>query len=223
MSAILDKPAFIRTHTRVLPVPHAPEIKLHVADELTPLWQQTEEDLGRIGLPPPFWAFAWAGGQALARYILDHPALVRGKRVFDFASGSGLVAIAAMKAGAASATASEIDPFALEAITINAALNGVAVSVRSGDVLDQAIDTDVICAGDVFYQRDMATRVAAWLKPMADEGRTVLVGDPGRSYLARDLLVELAEYRVPVTRDLEDAEIKRSCVYRFRKPGEAGS
>ncbi len=125
------------------------------------LWQQTEDDLGRIGLPPPFWAFAWAGGQALARYILDHPALVRGKHVFDFASGSGLVAIAAMKAGAATARASEIDPFALEAIAINAALNGVTVAVIAGDVLDRAVAADVICAGDVFYDRDMAARVRA--------------------------------------------------------------
>lgn len=223
MSGIADKRDFILSHTRALPVPHAPEIFLQVADEVTPLWQQTEEDLGRIGLPPPFWAFAWAGGQALARYILDHPHLVRGKSVFDFAAGSGLVGIAAMKAGAASVTASEIDAFALEAIGVNAALNQVAITAQGGDVLDQPIEADVITAGDVFYERDMAARVLAWLMPMAAAGRTVLIGDPGRSYLPREALVQVAEYRVPVTRELEDAEIKRACVYRLRKPGEAGS
>lgn len=220
MNGIADKRAFILAHTRPLPVPHAPEIRLHVADEVTPLWQQTEEDLGRIGLAPPFWAFAWAGGQALARYLLDHPHIVRGKAVFDFAAGSGLVGIAAMQAGARAVIASEIDDFALEAIAVNAALNDVAVTVFPGDVLGSAIDADVILAGDVFYERDMAARVLGWLQPMTMAGRTVLVGDPGRSYLPRQALVQVAEYRVPVTRDLEDADIKRSCVYRFRRPSE---
>lgn len=217
---IADKRAFILTHTRALPVPHAPEILLHVADEVTPLWQQTEEDLGRIGLPPPFWAFAWAGGQALARYILDHPQIVRGKNIFDFAAGSGLVGIAAMKAGAAHVTASEIDAFALEAIGVNAALNGVVIATCAGDVLGQPVEADVILAGDVFYERDMASRVCDWLAPMAAAGHTVLIGDPGRSYLPQARLVQLADYRVPVTRDLEDAEIKLSRVYRFRRAGE---
>jgi predicted nicotinamide N-methyase len=194
----------------------APEIRLRLADEAVPLWQKTEEDLGRMGLPPPFWAFAWAGGQALARYILDHPEFTRGKRVLDFASGSGLVAIAAAKAGAARVEASEIDEFALVAIAINTEANGVEVVVRPGDLVGCDEGWDVVLAGDVSYERDMAASVTDWLRGLARRGATVLIGDPGRSYLARDLLEPIANYGVPVTRDLEDCEIKRTAVYRFR-------
>jgi predicted nicotinamide N-methyase len=162
MSApILDRAAFILAHTRLLAPPLAPEITLHLAHEATELWQKTEDELGQIGLPPPFWAFAWAGGQALARYILDHPEIVAGKRVLDFASGSGLVAIAAAKAGAAEVEASEIDEFALAAIALNAAQNGVRVAARVGDLVGSDEGWDVVLAGDVSYQQDMAEAATA--------------------------------------------------------------
>lgn len=214
---IPDRAAFIRANTRLLAVPHAPEISLQLADEATALWEKTEEELGEIGLPPPFWAFAWAGGQALARYILDHAEIVAGKRVLDFASGSGLVAIAAAKAGARHVEASEIDAFAVEAIAINAQANGVSIAARLGDVIDADEGWDVVLAGDVSYERDMAQRVTDWLERLAARGALALVGDPGRSYLARERLEPVAEYRVPVTRALEDCEIKKTQVWTFRK------
>src|SRR5579863_4106141 len=214
--AIGDRRAFIIAHTRVLAVPHAPEISLRLADEATALWAKTEEELGAIGLPPPFWAFAWAGGQALARYVLDHPALVARRRVLDFASGSGLVAIAAAKAGAALVEASEIDEFAIEAVRLNAALNGATVAPRLADLIGVDEGWDVVLAGDVSYQKDMADAVTLWLADLASRGAEVLIGDPGRAYLARDFLEPIVVYRVPVTRALEDAEIKRASVYRFR-------
>jgi len=214
---ITDPIAFILTETRLRPVPHAPEIFLHVADEATELWQKTEEELGEIGLPPPFWAFAWAGGQALARYILDHPETVRGRQVLDFASGSGLVAIAAMKAGAAEVTACDIDPFAIAAIGLNAQANGVTVTPLAADLIGQDRSWDTVLAGDICYERDLAGRVADWLNSLSRRGATVLIGDPGRSYLPKDRLENLATYEVPVTRALEDAEIKRSGVWCFRQ------
>jgi predicted nicotinamide N-methyase len=217
MSApILDRSAFILAHTRLIATPLAPEIHLRVADEATDLWQKTEDELGEIGLPPPFWAFAWAGGQGLARHILDHPDLVAGRRVLDFASGSGLVAIAAAKAGAAAVEASEIDAFALAAIGLNAAQNGASVRVRAGDLIGSDEGWDVVLAGDVSYQQDMAEAVTRWLGGLSRRGAAVLIGDPWRSYLARDLLEPIAEYEAPVTRALEDAEIKRTGVFRFR-------
>jgi predicted nicotinamide N-methyase len=211
-----EKAAFIRAHTRLLPVPHAPEIRLHLADEATALWEKTEEELGEMGLPPPFWAFAWAGGQALARYILDDPEIVRGKRVLDFASGSGLIAIAAALAGAAPVEASEIDEFALAAIELNAEANGVAVSRRAGDIVGQDQGWTLVLAGDVAYERDLAERVTEWLATLAERGARILIGDPGRTYLARDRLEPIAEYSIPVTRALEDMEIKRTQVWQFR-------
>ncbi|RYE28432.1 MAG: methyltransferase, partial [Hyphomicrobiales bacterium] len=168
--AVLDREAFIRAHTRLLPVPHAPEIALHVAEEATELWQKTEDELAVIGLPPPFWAFAWAGGQALARYLLDHPEIVAGRRMLDFASGSGLVAIAAAKAGAAPVDACDIDGFAAAAIGINAAANGVAVTARCEDLIGRDEGWDVICAGDVCYERAMAERVIDWLSGLSARG-----------------------------------------------------
>ena len=213
--AVLDREAFIRIHTRLLPVPHAPEIALHVAEEATELWQKTEDELAVIGLPPPFWAFAWAGGQALARYLLDHADIVAGRRMLDFASGSGLVAIAAAKAGAEPIEACDIDAFATAAIGINAAANGVAVTARCEDLIGRDEGWDVVCAGDVCYERAMAERVIDWLSGLSARGATVLIGDPGRSYLPRKRLEALATYEVPVTRALEDAEIKRSSVWRL--------
>jgi len=217
--AVLDRRGFILAHTRLLPAPHAPEISLHVAEEATELWQKTEDELATIGLPPPFWAFAWAGGQALARYILDHPEFVRGRRVLDFASGSGLVAIAAAKAGAAQVEACDIDAFAAEAMQLNAAVNDVSITARLDDLIGRDEGWEVICAGDVCYERAMAESVVAWLSGLVARGAQVLIGDPGRSYLPKDRLVEVATYQVPVTRSLEDAEIKKSTVWALSADG----
>lgn len=213
---IPDYPTFIRAHTRLLSAPHAPEVALHLADEATELWGKTEEELGEIGLSPPFWAFAWAGGQALARYILDRPATVARRRVLDFASGSGLVAIAAAKAGAAHVEACDIDAFAVAAIALNAAANGVTVKARLIDLVGTDAGWDVVLAGDICYQRDTAERVRGWLADLERRGAVVLVGDPGRSYLPAARLEALATYAVPVTRALEDAEVKQTSVWRFR-------
>lgn len=210
-----DRTAFIRNETRLLPVPHAPEIHLYLADEAVDLWKRTEEELAEMGLPPPFWAFAWAGGQALARYILDHPEIVHGKRVLDFASGSGLVGIAAMKAGATSVDATDIDAFAIAAIALNATENSVTLNPHEGDVIGHDKGWEVICAGDVCYERDMAERVTDWLYALAQRGATIVIGDPGRSYLPRTRLRELADYQVPVTRTLEDSDVKRTKVWTF--------
>jgi predicted nicotinamide N-methyase len=221
-AAILDRRAFIRDNTRLLRPPLAPRLRLYLADEAVALWQKTEEELGRIGLPPPFWAFAWAGGQALAGFLAERTETVAGKFVLDFASGSGLVAIAAAKAGAARVEASEIDDFALTAIEMNARENDVTIDVRSGDLVGRDDGWDVVLAGDISYQREMAEATTAWLEGLAARGADVLIGDPGRAYLARDRLECVAEYRVPVTRALEDADIKRSGVYRFRHPSLRG-
>lgn len=211
---ISDPAAFIVANTRLQPVPHAPEISLWLADEVTPIWRLTEEELGRMGLPPPFWAFAWAGGQALARWLLDHPAEVAGRTVLDFAAGSGLVGIAAMQAGASRALCADIDPFCGAAVSLNAAANGVAADFIDRDLLDgPPPPVDVICAGDVCYERPMADRVLDWLGQAKAAGTRVLIGDPGRTYFPREGLTFLAEYRVPTTRELEDQEIKRSAVW----------
>ena len=222
-SAIADPAGFIRANTRPLPVPLVPEIVLRVADEAVPLWSKTEDELGEVGLPPPFWAFAWAGGQALARFILDHPHYVAGKRVIDLAAGSGLVGIAAMKAGARCVTGYDIDAFARSAMALNAADNGVALDVRGDDLLGGAAapDAETILAGDIFYERDTAQRAFAFLSARATRGATVLIGDPGRSYLPRDRLRKILEYQVPVTRDLEDAEIKNTAVWGLMEPAQA--
>lgn len=216
-----DRAAFIRAETRLRAVAHVPEILLHLADEAVPLWQKTEEELGAMGLPPPFWAFAWAGGQALARHLLDHPALVRSRRVLDLGSGSGLVAIAAAKAGAVPVIAAEIDAFAAAAIELNAAANDVYVEVLVRDLLDDAGATaryDTILVGDLFYEQTTAARVLAWLDRHAALGAVVLVGDPGRSYFPAARLEKLADYGVPVTRELEDNDIKRTAVWRLDPP-----
>ena len=213
---ISDIPAFIRENTRVLAPSHVPELKLHLADDAVALWEMTEEQLGELGLPPPFWAFAWAGGQALARYVLDHPETVLGRRVLDVASGSGLVAVAAMKAGATSAIAVDIDAFAAHAAQLNAELNGVNLETSDADPVGQPVQADVILVGDLFYDRDLAPRVLEWLIGLDREGKRVLVGDPGRTYLPRDKLEQIAAYDIPVTRALEDSEVKRAAVWRLR-------
>ncbi len=213
---IADRRAFILEHTRLQRPPHCPEIVLHLADEVTPLWRMTEEALGELGVPPPFWAFAWAGGQALARYLLDHPEEVEGRTVVDFATGSGLVAIAAMQAGAASVLASDIDGFCTDAVALNAAANAVEVAFTDRDLLDAPPPkADLILAGDICYEQPLAARVQAWLRDAHAAGARVLIGDPGRSYFPRTGLTQLAEYRVPTSRELEDQEIKRTGVWTF--------
>jgi predicted nicotinamide N-methyase len=191
---IADPAAFILANTRLQPVPHA--------------------ELGEMGLPPPFWAFAWAGGQGLARWLLDNPREVAGRRVLDFAAGSGLVGIAAMKAGAASVLCADIDPFCAAAGALNADANRVRLAFTDADLLDAPPpDVDVICAGDVFYEKPMAERVLAWLTTAADQGVRVLVGDPLRTYFPRSGFDLLAEYEVPTTRELEDSAVKRTRVW----------
>jgi len=209
-----NAPEFIAANTRLQTVPHAPEISLWLADEITPLWRLTEEELGAMGLPPPFWAFAWAGGQALARWLLDHPDQVAGQRVIDLATGSGLVAVAAMKAGAASVLAADIDPFCAAAVAANAQANGVQIAFTADNLLEAPpASFDLICAGDVFYEGPMAQAMLAWLKQARSAGTSVLVGDPGRTYFPKEGLSLLAEYRVPTTRELEDQEVKRTRVW----------
>lgn len=213
---ITDRRAFILENTRLQPPPHAPELKLYLADEITPIWRLTEEALAEIGLPPPFWAFAWAGGQALARYILDNPAVVAGKRVVDFAAGSGLVGIAAMRAGAAQALCADIDGFCAAAVALNAQVNAVTVTFTDQDLLDAPPPSaDVFLAGDICYEKPLAERVLAWLRAARTRGATVLIGDPGRTYFPKTGLDLLAEYQVPTTRELEDMEVKRTRVWSF--------
>ncbi len=192
-----------------------PEVLLHLAHEALPIWQKTEDELGEIGLPPPFWAFAWAGGQALARYILDHPEIVRGRRIVDLASGSGLVGVAAMKAGAESVLAADIDAFSIAAIAMNAAENGVDLAITADDLLDRDVVADAILVGDLFYEKGVASRCYAWLLKAHEKGIDVLIGDPGRSYLPKEKLTCIAEYSVPVSRDLEDMEIKMTSVWQL--------
>jgi len=210
-----DPAAFIRANTVVAAPPLVPEIELHLATEITPLWQATEATLGRDQLPPPYWAFAWAGGQALARHVLDHPALVRGKSVLDFGAGSGLLALAAARAGA-EATAAEIDTFAAAAIALNAALNRLSITVETADVIGRAsAPWQVVLVGDMCYERPLAERLTQWLRRLASGGALVLVGDPGRAYLPKAGLAEVARYTVPTPLDLEDRTSREAVVWRL--------
>lgn len=206
---------FITDNTALLSPPHVPEIRLCLADEAHDLWKRTEEELAEIGLPPPFWAFAWAGGQGLARYVLDHAEIVRGKAVLDFATGSGLVAIAARRAGATKVLAADIDPFCATAVRLNTGANDVAVDFTAEDLVGADRAWDVVLAGDVFYDRAFADRLIPWFERLRMRDCDILVGDPGRSYLPREKLVALASYQVPVSRVLEDAEVKKTTVWRF--------
>ena len=214
-------PEIIRANATLGLVPLVPQIVLYQAGEPMGVWQRTELATGRTGLNPPFWAFAWAGGQALARYLLDHPAVVAGLRVTDIASGSGLVAIAAAKAGAAAVSAYDIDPLAVAAIAVNAAANGVAVRADCADILDSdGSGDDLLLVADAFYERDLARRVTRFLERARAGGAAVLVGDFGRAYLPRDRLTPLAAYDVPGLGALEDRDVKRTTVWALRGPGQ---
>ena len=202
----MNSSAFVRAHTVVGRAPLVPEIALHLASEITPIWQATEAWLAERDIEPPFWAFAWPGGIATARMILDDPAMVRGLRVLDFAAGCGIAAIAAAQAGAAMVEAAEIDPLAVAAIGLNAELNGVSVTALLEDVVGADYRWDVILAGDVCYEAPMTAHILPWLRGMAGQGVRVLLADPGRAYLPRDGLRPLRVLEVPTTRELEDRE-----------------
>ncbi|CAA6605919.1 conserved hypothetical protein [Rhodospirillaceae bacterium LM-1] len=208
-----DPKAFVLANTQLSPTPLLPEMKLHLASQVTPLWEATEATLEKEGLPPPYWAFAWVGGQAVARYLLDHPDSCRGLRVLDFAAGSGVSGVAAAMAGALSVEAAEIDAFAGAAIDLNAKANGVGVSVVLDDLVGCANRWDVVLAGDVCYERPMAERVFAWLLNLSAQGVRVILGDPGRNYLPKSGLREVARYDVPTTKDIEDKDMRTAVVY----------
>jgi predicted nicotinamide N-methyase len=207
---------FIRAHTALTFPPACPEIELYLASEITPLWHATEEFLARNQLPPPYWAFPWVGGQALARHILDHPDLVAGLRVLDFAAGCGIVAIAAAKAGAASVDAAEIDGMALAAIALNAAANGVTVGLSAENVLEKEdCPWDVIFAGDVCYEKPMAEKVFAWMRRCSRAGAKVMMADPGRAYLPTTGLMRLGQMTVACSLELEDRESRDVGIYQI--------
>jgi len=211
----MDPSAFIRANTKLMPVALVPEIRLYLADAALPIWQKTEEELGELNIPPPYWAFAWAGGQALARYLLDNRRLVAARRVLDLGSGAGVAAIAAMKAGASHVLAADVDALALAAIGLNGTANGVTVATTASDLLaSPPPEYDLVLVGDLFYERPLATRVLAFIESARARGPEVLVGDPRRSYFPKDRFQKLAEYAVPVSRELEDAEIRQTAVWR---------
>jgi predicted nicotinamide N-methyase len=203
---------FIRANAELMSPPLVPEIRLYLATEVVPLWRRTEEELEQMGVTPPYWAFAWAGGQALARYILDHPDAVRGKSVLDFGAGSGLVALAAAKAGAANVLAADIDKFSVAAIIANAEANKLAVATTADDIIGSGQAFDVILVGDMCYERPLAERLMTWLK---NRDAVILLGDPGRSYFPKQGLERLAIYNVAVTRELEDREIRETGVWKL--------
>jgi predicted nicotinamide N-methyase len=208
---------FVLANTTLQSPPHVPEIKLYLADEAHDLWHRTEDELATIGLPPPFWAFAWAGGQGVARYVLDHRQTVEDAVVLDFASGSGLVGIAAAMAGATRVIACDIDPFARPAIELNADANQAALEIRVDNLIGSDDGWDVVLAGDVFYEEPLAGLLIPWFTGLAKRGANVIVGDPGRSYFPKNLLESLEVYSVPVTRILEDADVKQTTVWRFQR------
>ena len=208
----------VRANTRLRSVALVPEIRVYQASEPIGVWQRTERAAGRTGLDPPFWAFAWAGGQALARYLLDHPETVKDRHVIDVASGSGLVAIAAARAGAAAVTGYDIDPLAIAAITLNAAANGVTVLAVQADVLDTGdLGPDVLLVADAFYERELARRVTRFAERGQARGADVLIGDFGRAYLPRDRLTPLAAYDVPGLSALEDNDVKRTTIWELTR------
>ena len=205
----------MRAHTAVSHAPLVPEIALHLASEITPIWQATEAWLRERDIEPPFWAFAWPGGQATARFLLDDPTRIVGRRVLDFAAGCGIAAIAAAQAGAASVEAAEIDALATAAIRLNAALNGVAVTALEEDVVGTARRWDTVLAGDVCYEAPMTAHILPWLRGLAAAGVEVILADPGRAYLPGSGLSPLAEYRVPTTLELEDRTERVVTIHRL--------
>lgn len=219
--AMCDPEAFVAANTELLAPPLVPEVDLHLASETLPIWQLTEEDLSASGLPSPFWAFAWAGGQALARYVFDHPETVRGKSVLDFAAGSGVAAIAAMKAGAVRALAADIDPVSCAAVRLNAAANEVTVETTGRDLVGTNGESwDVVLAGDICYEQPLAGRVEAWLRALAGRGALVLIGDPGRTYLPKAGLERQVAYAVKTTRALEDTDVRNTAVWKVVQSGQ---
>ena len=206
--------AFILANTVPGEAPLVPGIVLQLATEITPIWQATETWLAATGTSPPFWAFAWPGSQALARHMLDNPALVRGRRVLDFAAGGGLAAIACARAGAARVDAAEIDPLARAAIALNAQANGADVRVLDGDVVGQPCAWDVILCGDVCYEAPMTRHILPWLRTMAASAE-VWVADPGRAYLPEAGMVDVAAYDVPTSIELEDRVMRRTRLLRM--------
>jgi len=209
--------AFIAEHTALMVPPLVPEIQLHLATESVDIWQQSEEALGEMGLPPPFWAFAWAGGQALGRYVLDNPDIVAGKRVLDFAAGGAIAGLCAARAGAGEVIASELDTFAIAACEANARVNGYDIETVLGDIAGSDEGWDVVLAGDVFYDDALARQLGGWLEGLARRGARVLIGDPGRAFLPTGKLDQLAAYSAAVTRDLEDREIRQAKVWQYKQ------
>lgn len=214
-SRLTDPSSFVRANTVLAAPSLVSEIRLHLATEILPLWSKTEEESGFAGLPPPYWAFAWAGGQALARYVLDHPEIVRGREVLDLGSGSGLVAIAAAKAGASAVFAVDTDPLAAAAIMLNSAVNGVTIRIGVEDPLAGPCIWDTILVGDMCYERPLAERLLDWLAKALRADVGIFFGDPGRSYFPKSGMQRLADYRVATTRELEDTEVRATAVYRF--------
>lgn len=205
----------LRLHTRPAPAPLVPELVLHQAAQVTPLWEATEALAGGV-VPPPFWAFAWPGGCALARHILDHPIQAVGSRVIDLATGSGICALAARRAGAASVLAADIDPLSEAAVAVNAAANGLTVAWTGRDLLAQPPpDADLVLAGDIWYDRDIAGRVLTWLRSAAAAGSRVLVADPGRRYFPAAEFRLLGRYAVPTSTEIEDGPCKVTGVYEL--------
>jgi predicted nicotinamide N-methyase len=211
---VSDAAAFVRANTALARAPLVPEFVLHLASAITPIWQATEVWLRETGTEPPFWAFAWPGSQALARHVLDHPERVRGKRVLDFAAGCGLAAIACARAGAASVEAAEIDPLAIVAIRLNAALNGAAVTAVEGDIVGEACRWDLILCGDVCYEAPMTRHILPWLRRMAERAE-VWLADPGRAYAPREGAEPFARMVVPTTMELEDHTERKVTLLRL--------
>jgi predicted nicotinamide N-methyase len=208
---------FIAANTRAGTHPLVPEIRIHLATEITPIWQASEDSLDASGVEPPFWAFAWPGGVATARYLLDQPQIAQGRVVLDIAAGCGIAAIAAARAGAERVLAADIDPLARAAITLNAALNGLGVEIARDDLLAAPPpEADLILAGDVFYERALAAKILPWLDAARARGAEVLIADPGRAYLPKDRLEPLTRYHVATTMELEDREMRETVIYRLR-------
>lgn len=222
-AAEVSTSALVRAATRLQRPPLLPEIELYLADEVMDVWRRVEALLARSDMPP-YWAFAWVGGQAIARYLFDHPGEVRGKRVLDFATGSGVCAVAALLAGARSVLASDLDPFSKQAVALNAETNGVHICFTDQDLLDCVPPpVDVILAGDICYEQPTADRVLSWLEQAHTLGIRVLLGDPGRIYFNDGGLVPLATYDVPATRAVEERDVKGATVYTFSGRGSPGT